>query len=439
MTGRRASLGVALGIALGLVPLQAGAQAVAGGELNLGVSALVDPSQPLASSIDDAIVFYPTIHVEDPAWRLDGKLSLEWDRAAVAPSLGIRDLYIELSPAGFLTLRLGRFVYAPGSAGVLSPTHWFVTPDLLALVRNDTESLVRGGDLVQGILTLGDWSLTLSASPFAPAWSIPDPSSPWFPKKDFPRNLTIFFPTTQVVSLTGITVEPTPATQFSLTDVSVGAELGVSLPLLDLSLLAYHGWDTTPLYQPSFEFPNGFFGDYDIILTPVARKIDSIGAEATLSWGSLSAWADGAYTFSKTFLSRKLSSSTYASDLVTSPCLEYAAGAGYDFSAPRLSLQAGYRGLWVTQSTAETILPFLGSYLNGTCALRLWDDRLSVATQALVSTVDWSAAIIGLLSIAPTNELSFDVVLPFFLGASDTELGQFAANYLVSIGVTVRY
>jgi len=377
--------------------------------------------------------------VEVPAWRLEGKLSLEWDRSGVTPSVGIQDLYVELSPTGFLTLRLGRFVYAPGSAGVLSPTHWFVTPDLLALVRNDTESLVRGGDLVQGIVTLGDWSLTLSASPFAPAWSIPDPSSPWFPRKDFPRSITIFFPTTQVLSLTGITVQEAPAAQLSLQDMSVGAELGVSLPLVDLSLLAYHGWDNTPLFQPSFEFPSGFFGDYDIVLTPVARKIDSVGAEATLTWGSLSAWADGAYTFSKTFLSRKLSSSTFASDLVTSPCLEYAAGAGYDFSVPRLSLQAGYRGLWVTQPTADTLLPFMGSYLSGTCALRLWDDRLSVAIQGLVSTADWSAAIIGLLSVAPSNELSFDVTLPFFLGASDTELGQFSANYLVSIGVTVRY
>ena len=436
MSGRRRIIRLLL---FAVAAAGASAQAVFGGEAGLTLGSLIDPVTPLASTVSDATAFFPTLHVEDPSWRLDAKLSLAWTNGAQEVTPSLERLSLELTPADFLTVRIGRFAYLPGAGGFSSCTNWFSSLDLDSLLEGNVSDVFGAGDLLQGTLTLGDFSLTLTASPFAPAGSVPAPDSPWFPKKDFPRVLHIVFPTAQDISLTDIVLAQAAETSFTLGDMSVGAELGVSLPLVDISILAYHGHDNTTLYQPRFNFPHGFFSDYEVILTPVIRTIDAVGLDATLSWSSLSAWIDCAYTLSKTFLSKKLSAVTYSSELITLPYLQCAAGAGYDFERPRLSLQAAYHGAWAIEQTSSTILPFLDSYATARAQLRLLDDRIVLTTEALYSVVDGSMVVMGDLSFAPSSELSLGLTVPVFIGASDTELGQFAENHLVSVGVTARF
>jgi hypothetical protein len=415
------------------------ADAALGGEVGFTLGSMIDAAAPLASTLDDTFALFPTLHVEDPLWRLDAKASLSWKWGARDVTQILERLSLELTPADFLTVRIGRFAYLPGAGGVGSCTNWFSSLDLEALLEGDAADIFTAGDLIQGTIAVGDFSFTFTASPFPPALNVPDPASSWFPKKNFPQTLHISFPTPQDISLTDIIVETPTQQAMSLSGMSFGAELSASFPLLDMSLLAYHGSDNTALFQPRFSFPNGFFSDYRIILTPVARTIDAFGLDASFGWSSFNAWIDCGYTMSKTFLSKKLSAAAYSSELTTSPYLQYAVGCGYEMASPHLSLQAGCRGGWISQETSDTILPFLDSYVSARGQLQLWEDRVSLSAQTLSSTVDWSTVVIGVLSFAPSTEFSVDLIFPVFFGGSDTELGQFSGNHLISIGATVRF
>lgn len=415
------------------------ADAVFGGRAGFTLGCLIDPAAPLSSTLDGALGFAPVLRVEDPLWGLEAGAAFAWKSGSAEAVPDLSRLFLSFAPADFLTARIGRFAYLPGAGGIASCTDWFAAFDLASLLAGGAAEPYRPGDMVQLGFSLGDLSLILTAMPFAPSWSLPDPDSPWFPDRDIPRSIHWTLFTEFDTYLTGITVKEGAAKDIMIGDVSVGVELSASLPYLDVSLLAYHGWDNTVLYRPSFSFPGGLTSDYGVELTPVARKIDAVGLDASFAWSSLSAWADASYTFSKTFLSDRLSVKDLAPFLVTAPLLEYAAGVGWQPEELPLILQAGYRGCLAFGAAEGTVLPYLAFHADAAAVLRLWEDRITAAVQAICSTSDWSGVAFGSLSFAPSSEFQANLSFPFFFGAADTELGQFTGNFHVSIGATAWF
>jgi hypothetical protein len=125
--------------------------------------------------------------------------------------------------------------------------------------------------------------------------------------------------------------------------------------------------------------------------------------------------------------------------LGTSPALEYACGAGYDFTLPHLSIDAEWQGCWITAPPADVMAPLLSSLLYARAFIRLGQDRFLAGVSAIASTSDWSLAVVSDLAFAPSNELSFQLLVPVFLGGSGTELGQFSGNHLVSLAAAWRF
>jgi len=83
--------------------------------------------------------------------------------------------------------------------------------------------------------------------------------------------------------------------------------------------------------------------------------------------------------------------------------------------------------------------PLLSSLLYGRAFLRLGEDRFLSGASAVWSLADRSLALLVDLTFAPSSELSFQLLAPFFIGGSVTELGQFSGNHLVSLGATWRF
>jgi hypothetical protein len=415
------------------------------GELTIGGSsqarlqAMIDPAAPAASVLSGLLGLSPSLRVGNPLFEFffQGTLDCKTGTGSLNLSVDVFELTVE--PADFLKIVVGRSQYRPGAAPFLSPTNYFSPLGLEALLQGRIQDAFLPSDIVQARMFWGDLAAVLTLAPFRREAALPDSSSPWFPRKGFPPSIHIGFPIEQDLVLEHILIEAAKQMPATPGLMSVCAELGLTLPILDLALLYYHGADCAPLFSARFDFPHGLFQGYDIILTPVDRTIDSFGLDATLGISGLRIWVDCSYTLSKVFLTRRLSEANFSSVLGSSPCLEYSFGAGYDFEAPRLSLDAEWKGCWIVSPPEAVMTPLLSSLLYGRAFLRLWEDRFLAGAGAVWSLADRSLALLADLTFAPSSELSFQLLAPFFIGSADTELGQFSDNHLASLAATWKF
>jgi hypothetical protein len=171
----------------------------------------------------------------------------------------------------------------------------------------------------------------------------------------------------------------------------------------------------------------------------VDRIIDAVGLTSSLSVSDFQLTADVSYTLSKTFTTKSLSVDTFETILSTAPFFDYAFGATWELGEPRLSLACEWKGGWIPAAHGDLDMPMLSSALFGRASISFWEDRVTLGANALVSLADASYAVVADCTFSPSSEVSIQLLAPFFLGAKDTELGQFSANYQVSLGAIWRF
>jgi hypothetical protein len=414
---------------------------------------MLDPADPMAAALDGYTVLKPMASAKLPLLDFYLEASFRCEKNAPRLDFSLDLMQCTIAPRDYLTIRLGRILYLPGFAQLFSPTNYFAALDLEELVQGRFDAAPLAADLVQLVLSGGDFSATLSVAPYPPFSRTFDPDSPWFPMNGIPRELHVTLFGDRVLKLTRITVAEAETAPRPFWDVSACAQVSGSLPFLDLSFLFYHGTDNSPLFRMGFDFPQGLLQNYSVILTPIDRTIDAVGIDALFTFAALAAWIDSSYTFSKTFMSKKLSVQTLSTETAMSPYLDLVAGARCELEGLRILFSVEYRDRWIVNETPDILPGLLSRLMTGTAVLRLFDDRLTVNASALWSVPDpWDIVTSGGSALAassfcliegvlysPLNEFEISLYVPYFLGGGDTELGQYADNHLVTASVTWKY
>ena len=415
------------------------AELVFGGTGEIYSQLLVEPGHVGRSRIGWDTRFSPILAIDSPSYDLFFRSSFSYEDNAEQISTQIDELYLVLDPLPFLQLRLGRFSYLAGTALFLSNTRYFVRRDLEELLTGRIEKVELAGDMAQLSFFLADHYLRLTAAPFTGRALIPDPGSPWFPDKDLPGSITVYFPTTKVLVLDNLSLEEAELPPFNLQNLSASLELGGTIYPVDYALLYYHGSDNSPLVKAAFEFPQGLYESYDIILTPVSRSIDALGLNLALQLGPFTFWTDDSFTSAKTFLTNRLSSAAMETALAQQPYLELCLGMSYRPPFVDGLLAVEYRDGFVFGQDDPVIEPLLSSVLVVLLQLDLWDGKLSPSVTWIESLHDPSRAVSLRVSFRPAMELEARLSAPLFFGPADSELGQFRENYLLSAGVIWRF
>jgi hypothetical protein len=415
------------------------AETVIGGTAESRLGTLLDPADLPSSTLDGSLQFHPSFHASSDQFEFHFQATLRYGLPDQSLAFSLDSLELAVDPADFLKIVLGRFAYAPGAATFLSPMNYFSIVDYAALLEGRYSEAVLPADLIQARFFWEDFSLILTTAPFPRRPGIPAPDSPWMPRKDLPASIHISFPVEQDLVLENILIEdpalPAPGMQF----IGGSVEAAATFQSLDVSVLFYHGFDPSPLVQARFDFPYGLFQGYDVILTPVDRIINAFGLSAVAGVSSFRFIAEISLTLSKTFATNRLSADNFSLILVTAPFVESALGVGYDMGEPRLSLELEWKGSLITSPPDSLIEPMLSQLFFGRASIRLWEDRISLGANAVVALLDWSLVAVADLSFSPSNELSFQLLAPFFFGAADTDLGQFSANHLVTLAAVWRF
>jgi hypothetical protein len=415
------------------------AEVVFGGTGEIHSSLFAGPQNPGHLRIDWSTQLNPSFRVDSQCYRFFFRSALGYQDNAARIETRIDELYLVLDPLPFLRLRLGRFSYLAGSGLFFSNTRYFARVDFTELLTGRTETMILAGDMVQMSFFVSDFYLTLTAAPFAAAPIVPDPDSPWFPDKDLPRSITVHFPSTQVLLLDEILLQEAQLPPFEVQNASASAELGGTMYPVDFALLYYHGSDNSPLMKAAVDFPEGLFESYDIILTPVFRSIDALGLNLALQAGPFTFWTDDSFTFSKTLLSNRLSSSAMETALQKHPYLEICLGASYRPSFVDGLLAAEYHDAFALAEDTSLIEPLLSSVLVAALQCDFLQERLSPALTWIQSLHDRSGAVHLRFSFKPSMELEARLSAPLFFGEADSELGQFRGKHLFAGGVVWRF
>lgn len=429
------------GMMLGAVspPFHAFGQATFGATSKISMPILLDTESPLDSTLDWQATIQPQVSVEANYFSFHGTAQLTTDKAQVTPQLAIKRLELELDPTSFLSLRIGRFAYLPGTATFLSQTDFFERVDEEALLTGDFADALVSSDLLQADLFAGSAYLKLTASPVAQPILLPEPTSPWFPKKGIPTSLSFTFPVSQTLTLGTLLLSPTSAIPLSLSNLSLSAELGTSTPIADGALLFYHGIDYSPLLTAAIKFPTGLFGSYDVNLTPVYPTINAFGLNLSTSFWRMRGWLDSAFTLEKTFMTDQLSPKTFSTTTATSPYLSYTVGASVQTDTPQATFSIEYAGGHIFDHIGGLVQSLFSSALVGSARLSLHQNKLTADATIVVDANDWSTAELYTLTLAPSEQLSVAMTFPVFTGPSATDFGQFRRNHQLTTTVTWRY
>lgn len=346
---------------------------------------------------------------------------------------------LRIAPAPFLGLSIGRFHYRPGMAEFLSNSNFYDRLDSTALLEGRLAQSAHPGDLLQARLFLGDAYLVLTATPFVQTPVLPAVDSPWFPDADIPEEIVSPPPFGAAIPRGAISYEDIePHLPLSAERLGYSVEVGGYLAGFDLSTLWYSGWDNNPLLTARITIPS-LSGDepFSVALTPVYRKITAVTANARRAFGRFVVWTDNAYTFYKRFLTNRIDIVRRTTQTAEAPYLQHTAGASVSIS-PGWLVVGEYR--LAHEISDETVL---GYFLDSAALLsvqkQLFDYRLTAGVSGLMSLDDYSTAVLSELTYALDETFEVRVGFSVFVGADDSELGQFGGFLPVRTGLAVRF
>lgn len=391
----------------------------------------------LAGAIGQSVSIAPTIQGYGQWFDYDGQIELSFADGFSEVSIGLSRAQANLYPWEFLRLRFGAFSYRPGFGELVSPSSFFASQDIEALIENGGRGTTSQSLLGQVTLfaPIGFATLTVS-SPFGTD-TVLDPDSRWFPSASFPSMIPWPFPPYER-TLRTIDLSETIGDESAVEDLSLGLEIGATLPYFDVSLTGYYGKDSQTAYSAEVIFPSDDINVFDIGLQPVASKGFAVGIDAAVPIGPLRIWTDSAWYEKRAFSTNRLSLTTFETRVDEAPAIETVNGASIELPRFGLTLLAEYRGVFALSSEESLLSPFLSSVASGSLQFRpLYTLRFDEV--AAVSLKDSSMLFYTAVTFAPDDQLSFQLQAPFFFGSTTSEFGQFAGQYMVSWSANLKF
>ena len=359
---------------------------------------------------------------------------------AETPLPHVDELVLQWFPLPFAGLRAGRLHRHTGFAEIFSPLDLFTGTDFERLTTGQFDGISLARDMGELSLYGGVWNVTVTAAWDVPRITVPRTSAREFPDRYIPR--TVDSRSTETVyELGSLSMSDIPESDRAVD--TWGIEAGVSGWFWDLSVAAVSGVLPVPATEARVLFPDGLLGPYDVELHPVwiDGLVTGIAAQATA--GAFRFWAETAYTGKMT-----VSVPYDGPGLVAVPALQedrdlldVVAGVSYQSASPRGLLFLETRREWLLGGNGDAFQTAFGftDYAGFGAGLAWPDPGLEAHTLALVSTTDYSGALVASLSWEITEKLSAAVTCGALKGDESTIFGQLEWPLWVEVNTELRF
>jgi hypothetical protein len=347
-----------------------------------------------------------------------------------ATSVSLDELRLSFTPAPRLSVDVGKYARPTGRALLLSPNNPFTTSTFESLVQGDLSAVGGSQTMVAVTSFLGPVSLGAVLVPAPVVPRVVEPGSIWTPR--LPLDQVIDDPriSPDPVELGEVFSEPTRVVEEHYRRVSGGLEAGLSLGAFDLSLLYYHGIDPVPVPRARIDFPEAAPDSYDLIFAPQEAIVDSFGLVAEAAARDATFWLDAAWVPNRTLTTTRVDPYSKRTRLETAPTITAVGGVSYAFTAVDVRLVGEYyfSHSFLPDDVAadDVVFPPLSSDLLGLLRVRAGAaSRWAIALGGIASLDDRSGVVSLSIAYEPTPALSAAIRAPVFLGAADTDFGQY--------------
>ena len=436
--------------------LLTGPPALAAQEVVTGGVAAVRPSVTLSPRLEERVVplvrsehrSIVAVYGESVALTVSGTLWYEIPDPASdtlgSTGVSLDELRVSFSPARFLSVDLGKFVRPTGRALMLSPNDPFMTPVFDSLARGDLSGVGGGQTMIDVTSYLGAVSLSVVLVPAPVVPRLVETDSIWIPR--LPLDQVIDDPriAPEPVELGDVFAEPTRVVEELYRRISGGVEAGITAGPVDVSLLYYHGIDPVPVPRARIDFPQAAPDTYDLIFAPQEAIVDSFGLVAEGVARDLTWWLDAAYVPNRTLTTTRVDPYSKRTRLETAPTITAFAGTSYAFRPVELRLFGEYyfsHSFLPDDVQRETVVfPPLSADVLALAQLRLGPaSQWSVALGGIASLDDRSGVVSLSLGYDSPQGVSAAIRAPLFLGATDTDFGQYRDVVQIAGGISFRY
>lgn len=376
---------------------------------------------------------------------IDAKLS-----SGQTPRLYLGESYARLFVTDSMLAEAGRYRLKPGNALYLSSLSLFSSDSILDLIEPSGSEQGLSDQLELKLLGQS-FHLSVAWQPsFIPfEYEAPDPDGLYFPSASIPSSVSYDALLVQSKRSGIAFIDSVDLSSRSTGPGDFLVNLGCTQGAFDLGMVYFHGLCRDPAYLPSLNFGKDFYsGSFVLELEPNFDKVDALGGCCSFfpqagRLGAIEFRAEGLYTWNKLY-SRVLSAyptpiyhdgiaSAQVGELWKTDEIRFTLGGTWSAPSFPLSIFLECRDAirpWAGDSSgagdfSDILLSGLqSSFLDGRI-----EGLLVGATS--ISGGGWVLAL--QLNLHGEGESTLSCTLPVFLGAADSDLGQFAGKERISL------
>jgi hypothetical protein len=351
-------------------------------------------------------------------------------------SLDEARLRVALAEAFFI--EWGRMRLEPSQALLLPVSNFLCPPDREALLSGREGGLSASEDMFRAVYSSPSFWAGLAFLPFAPPIVLPDPASPWFPRRGIPDSIAIF--DTYLLRDIVYLYDETDPGRLDY-DPSVHAAAFLSGSLGDIGFSFFQGRSRTPTVSAEVDLSGITYPVFDVYLRPERGYQRSFGLSAALPLGSLRLCLDAAYNLGLLLPGTDYvkGQDNFRSAVVSSDEAALSGGFLWSPEAFPLSLAAEASWTWYPRATGPYSVPAFARLLAINLGLSGLDGALDVDGLGLFSLQDGSAALAGRLSLGFGADARAFLCVPVFIGGLDDVFGQFKRAACLSLGLEARF
>ncbi len=396
----------------------------------------------IVSSYSDMFTLSANMHINEQMLVTESG----FEHAEITPELLMKALSftsfsLEFYPLNHLTISIGKTPSHYGQSEIINPLLVFSQTNYAALLKGNLKNSQVFPFLVKTSLYIDSLTLDLLIAPYIPEYKSFPVSSPWFPKKNFPKHLDMGaagIKSLDEIAYGNETFFNGEKDPFSL-QLGLSALLGPS----DITVFGFYGWNSEYPLTSTLSFDTA---TYSIALKPNYQKVFSLGAALSSSHDRFRFFSDMLYTPQKLYSSNwftfhnPYAAVTLEQNLITADSFSYTIGASIDIPEWYTFMQVEYYDVFIVDKDEKNIPEQAFSQLLSTMvSLSYPKGKSTINLLSLYSFADYSSALFVALKTEFSQEFIVEVTIPIFLGKPSSDFGQYKDFFALSLSCKLNF
>lgn len=396
----------------------------------------------IVSSYSDMVTLSINMHINDQV--LVAESGFEYSEITpeqLIKALSLTTFSLEFYPLNNVTISIGKFPSHYGQSEIINPLLVFSQTNYAALLKGNLEDSQSFPFLIKTSYYTNALTLDLLIAPYIPEYKAFPVSSPWFPKKNFPKHLDMGV--AGIKTLDEIAYGDGIFFEGEKDPLSLQLGLSGLIGASDITVFGFYGWNSQYPITSILSFDSA---TYSVELLPNYQKVFSLGAALATTYDRVRLFSDMLYTPQKLYSSNwytfrnPYAAVTLEQNLIPADAFSYTIGGSIDIPEWYTFIQMEFYDVFIVDKDEKNIPDQAFSQLLSTM-IRLSNTKgkSTLNILSLHSFADSSSALFVALKTEFSQEFVVEVTVPIFLGEPSSDFGQYKDFFALSLSCQLHF